>query len=564
MASFPDTGPRPSHLTRRLTLSSLLLLWVLLAISQAQITLDGSLGPPGPLAGPHSRIGAELGQIRGGNLFHSFGAFNVPTGGSATFTGPATIANILSRVTGGQPSAIDGALRSEIAGANLYLLNPSGVLFGPNASLDVSGSFHVSTADVLRLADGAKFQANLGQASVLTVAEPAAFGFLGSSPAAITIQGSSLRVTEGKALSVVGGDIEITGRGPLTTASDPSPTLGAPSGRVQLASVASPGEVLFSPLELAPDLRVDSFARLGRLEIAQGALLDASGVGAAGRGGPGGTVLIRSGRLLVDRSSILANTMGNVHGASLGLDLRIAADAVMTNASVLRSSPFAGGNGGDIVMSVGRLTLTDGSGIFSSSRGAGRGGDLTVTAREAIAMTGRDQGGNPSGLFSNAFRLGDGGRLFVSAPTLTMDAGEIEASTTEGSRGHAGGAEVWAGRLTLTGGARIDTSTSGSGRGGELRVAATDFSMDGGRITSGTLGGGNAGNLDMRVGRLTLTGGAQISTSTDGSGRGGELTVSATDAITIAGRDRGAFEAGCSALRMAAGMPAGCLSPRPC
>ena len=98
-------------------------------------------------------------------------------------------------------------LRSEIAGANLYLLNPSGVLFGPNASLDVSGSFHVSTADFLRFADGAKFSANLGQESVLTVAPPAAFGFLGNNPAPITIQGSTLQVPGGKALSVVGGDM---------------------------------------------------------------------------------------------------------------------------------------------------------------------------------------------------------------------------------------------------------------------------------------------------------------------------------------------------------------------
>jgi filamentous hemagglutinin family protein len=188
-----------------LLLSSGLLLGVLRGSSDAQITLDGSLGPPGPLTGPDYRIGAELGQLRGSNLFHSFGAFNVPTGGSATFTGPPTIANILSRVTGGQPSAIDGLLRSEIAGANLFLLNPSGVLFGPNASLDVRGSFHVSTADFLRFGDGAKFSANLGQESMLTVAPPTAFGFLGSNPAGLTIQGGSLKVSEGKALSVGGG-----------------------------------------------------------------------------------------------------------------------------------------------------------------------------------------------------------------------------------------------------------------------------------------------------------------------------------------------------------------------
>src|SRR5947208_1718739 len=136
-----------------LLLSSVLAQSILMAVSQAQITLDGSLGHQGPLAGPNYRIDAKVGQIRGSNLFHSFEQFNVPTGGRATFSGPAAIKNILGRVTGGQPSSIDGVLQSEIDGANLYLLNPTGVLFGPNARLEVSGSFHVSTADFVRFAD---------------------------------------------------------------------------------------------------------------------------------------------------------------------------------------------------------------------------------------------------------------------------------------------------------------------------------------------------------------------------------------------------------------------------
>ena len=91
--------------------------------------------------------------MRGNNLFHSFGQFNVQTGESATFTGSSTVENVIGRVTGGQQSLIDGQLRSEMPQANLYLLNPSGVLFGPNATLDVPGSFHVSTADYLKLGD---------------------------------------------------------------------------------------------------------------------------------------------------------------------------------------------------------------------------------------------------------------------------------------------------------------------------------------------------------------------------------------------------------------------------
>jgi filamentous hemagglutinin family protein len=211
MTRPPHVHPVRAHRLRPWLFSGLMLLSALLAVSEAQITMDGSLGPRGPLTGPNYRIGAELGQTRGSNLFHSFDQFNVPTGGSATFTGPTTVANIVSRVTGGQPSAIDGRLRSEIAGANLYLLNPSGVLFGPNASLDVSGSFHVSTADFVRLADGATFAAHLGQESVLTMAPPAAFGFLSTNPAAITIQGSALRVNPERALSMVGGDLRWRG-----------------------------------------------------------------------------------------------------------------------------------------------------------------------------------------------------------------------------------------------------------------------------------------------------------------------------------------------------------------
>jgi filamentous hemagglutinin family protein len=157
MTGHPHIALEPWYLIRILALGGVLWLAALLTRSHAQITLDGSLGPGGPLTGPNYRIGTELGQIRGSHLFHSFGQFNVPTNGSATFRGPAAIENIVGRVTGGQVSSIDGVLRSEIAGANLYLLNPSGVLFGPNARLDVRGSFHVSTADYLRLANGAIF-----------------------------------------------------------------------------------------------------------------------------------------------------------------------------------------------------------------------------------------------------------------------------------------------------------------------------------------------------------------------------------------------------------------------
>src|SRR4051812_9617170 len=157
-----------------------LLLAALLAAApvQAQIVTDGSVGPKVSLHGGEIEIGANLGTRTGDNLFHSFEKFGIATGQTATFTGPGTIKNVISRVTGGEISNIDGVLKSEVGQADLYFLNPAGVIFGPNAQLNVPGSFHVSTAHELRFTNGVSFSALDKSGSGLTVAAPEAFGFL--------------------------------------------------------------------------------------------------------------------------------------------------------------------------------------------------------------------------------------------------------------------------------------------------------------------------------------------------------------------------------------------------
>src|SRR5262245_4148160 len=234
MTRHPHPSPPPWGVVTWLSSSSLLLV-VWLAVSQAQVrttlTPDGTLGTTVTQKGNIYTIKGGTRPENGPNLFHSFDRFSVGTGDTASFTGSTGIANIISRVTGGQRSDIDGTLRSEIAGANLFLLNPSGVMFGSNARLDVSGSFHVSTADYLRFADGATFSAHIGEKSTLTVAAPAAFGFLGPTPAPVTMQGSALQVPAGQTLSVVGGDITLVGNGSMNP-TNRGPTLGAPGRRV--------------------------------------------------------------------------------------------------------------------------------------------------------------------------------------------------------------------------------------------------------------------------------------------------------------------------------------------
>src|SRR5712675_2233382 len=182
-----------------------------MAVAQS-ISVDGRFSPAqtlGAVAGNYS-IGANLGKQVGSNLFHSFGKFGLSTGESATFSGgPAPISNVVGRVTGGNPSSIDGKVQSTIAGANLYLINPSGIVFGPNATVNVSGGFHASTADYIKMSDGAKFQATNPDASTLSAAPPAAFGFLTSKPAALTVNGSTLGPVPGT-LGVVAGPVSIT------------------------------------------------------------------------------------------------------------------------------------------------------------------------------------------------------------------------------------------------------------------------------------------------------------------------------------------------------------------
>src|SRR3954463_14396379 len=96
---------------------------------QAQIVTDGSVGPKVSLRGGEIEIGAKLGTRRGDNLFHSFEKFGIATGQAATFTGPSTIKNVISRGPGGEVSNIDGTLPSKVGKADLYFLNPAGIMF---------------------------------------------------------------------------------------------------------------------------------------------------------------------------------------------------------------------------------------------------------------------------------------------------------------------------------------------------------------------------------------------------------------------------------------------------
>ena len=327
--------------------------------------------------------------VDGPNLFHSFGDFSVGQGDIANFLNDSGLqtSNILGRVTElgvAHTSFIYGTIQTtDFGNANLFLINPSGIVFGPHGSVNVGGSVSLSTANYLRfegtatLFDMLSTPASLGQ---LSVAPVVAFGFLGPGlPAPITVQGSILQVPEGRSLSLVGGDITVQA-GTLGDGTIQAASLRAPSGQINLVSVASPGEVLVPGLQTGPNIEGASFNAMGTVRLKQGATLDVSGqseVDAAGNpiGGNSGTVFVRGGQLVMDASTILANTVGPTDGASTAVDIQVSQNVVMTN----------------------------GAQIVSRTDGPGDGGGITISATDTVSISGFDTTGTLSGVTTPFF-----------------------------------------------------------------------------------------------------------------------------------------------------------------
>lgn len=482
-------------------------------IVKSAVTLDGTLGPATPLTGPDYVIPAEAGQTHGANLFHSFGQFSITSTESATFTGPVSIQNIIGRVTGGEISSIDGLVRSSITGASLYLINPSGIMFGPNAQLDVGGSFYASTADYLRLADGGRFDArNLG-ANILTLAPPAAFGFLGGTPAPISLAGQ-LRVPTGQTLGLIGGDILIGDQA----------LLDAASGRIDLVAVRSAGELVLS--STAPD--VSTFNTLGDIVMGNGGQVSTVG-------DPGGTIYIRGGRLTMEGAALNASSVGDADHAGVGIDIAVR---------------------GEFLLSVSEdADARDGS-IESSSLGAGRAGDIRIEAG-SFRLAGNLAGDRLSnGLFvkiaSSALGSGRGGNIAIDTNELELAHNASIATESFGS-GDAGNIIVNANSLQLVGtsgeGSFISSSAYDAGNVGSLTISANDVLLqgDGNAPVGLSIDSSSAfnashrhhvGTLTLITGHLRILNGAQISTGLNYDDSGGNIHITAND-ILIAGDANG-------------------------
>lgn len=618
-------------------------------LATAQIVPDTTL----PVNSTVTRDGSSTFTIEGGteagrNLFHSFREFSVPISGTAFFNNVDTIQNIFTRVTGGSISNIDGLIRAN-GNANLFLLNPNGIIFGPDASLNIGGSFLGTTADSINFADGTSFSArNLQTTPLLTISIPTSLQF-GLNPGQIIVdrpvavpasenndQGNQnpsqivdrsvavsavedsgegnqnpvgLEVSPGQTLALVGGDIALPG-GILT----------APGGRIELGSVAGNSSVSLTPNDSGFTLGYAGVRDFQDIQLSQGAVVNASDKDASGEGG--GTIQVQGRRVvLTEDSGILSQTFGSqdggnvsiqasqfiaegggyvdttTYGAGRGGNLSVTAtDSIELSGTnpdgTLPSGFFAQvdlqegqtvpttGNAGDLTIATGRLILRDGAQIASNTFSEGSGGRLTVTASESVEVIGRSENGqilsalatltepNSSGnsqdliistrelilrdrgeISSSTKGTGNAGNIIIQASEqlIIQDRATLAALTTGSGRG--GNINIETGRLIAQNGGQVLATTQGSGQAGTLNVNAresvelTGTGINGfpsGLFTQSTgletdSDAGNADNLTVTTRQLTVRDGAAISADTFASGRGGDLTVNASESIEVTG-----------------------------
>ncbi len=492
---------------------------------QAQVSSDGTLSTQVTTTNNRD-FNITNGNKVGSNLFHSFQEFSVPTGGSAAFANDLDVKNIINRVTGGSISNIDGLIKTN-GSANLFLINPSGIIFGPNASLNINGSFVASTAHSINFADGTQFSATNPQSTpLLTVNLPIGLQY-GQTAQPIQIEGSNLQVLPNQTLAMLGGDVSVKGG-----------TLTAPAGRIDIGSVAPNSFVSLTPVPEGWALGYDGVQNFQDMQISKAANIFTTGKG-------NGAIQLHGRNIAItDASQVGGSTIGDKPGQPLTIT---ASESVEVSGSSLDSpsqlSTFsrATGTAGDIIITTKQLIVRDGGVIETSTFISGSGGNLTVNASESVqVLGGRDYS-----------------RLSVRSFSPNKDAG------------NAGTVKISTKNLILRDGGQISTSTLGAGNGGTVIVDASEFVeasdliviprtrfnangqivTDTVNIPSGLLAEtvnaqplftpptGKGGDLIINTQRLVVKDGASISVAAvDGSrGQAGRLDINASKSVTVTG-----------------------------
>ncbi|AVH71098.1 two-partner secretion domain-containing protein [Nostoc sp. 'Lobaria pulmonaria (5183) cyanobiont'] len=510
---------------QKASIKSILCLCLIATAFSQTLAVQAQIIPDNTLPSEASRLNQnkiEGGARRGSNLFHSFSEFNIQDGEQVYFVNPTGIENIFTRVTGGNASNIFGTLGVDGA-ANLFLINPNGILFGENALLEIQGSFVGTTANGVQFGNQGIFSATNPQAPpLLLTIQPSALWFnqlnqnagiqyklTEKNPPGSDALG--LKVGDGKSLLLVGGNVSINGG-----------KLNAYGGRVELGGLAEPGTV-------ALGVDGDNLSLKFPLNVTRASvsLTNEAGVFVAKEGG--GNIAVNARNLEILGGSILSGGIRTNFGTSESVagditlnatgDIKIAPDGksqIPDRPSQVRNLVRRGskGNGGNITIDSASFSLRDGASLQASTYGQGNAGNVTVAAKNAVYLAGKG-----------------------SAIYTTVEAGE---PGEPGGVGNGGNININATTLSLRNGAQIQASTSGQGNAGNVTVVAknaVDLAGNAAIFTTVDGGKGNGGNIDINATTLSLRDGAQLQALTDRQGNAGNINVKVTGAVDIAGKN---------------------------
>ncbi|OUL36807.1 hypothetical protein BV372_05390, partial [Nostoc sp. T09] len=546
--------------------------------ARAQITPDGTLGAESTKLAPNTNVQGlpttliEGGATRGINLFQSFLEFNVGDGQRVYFANPAGIENIFTRVTGSDPSKIFGTLGMD-GRANLFLLNPNGIVFGPNARLDVAGSFLATTANSFVFDNGLKFSAtNPEAAPLLTVSLRPGLQFGVNSSASISNSGD---LSVGQDLTLVASNLDLQGN--LQASGD--------------VTIEAPGDIYVGNIKASSNSNND-FSRIsinstGGSVYLNGSNLNTNNIGSGYAGdiainalqeirienaskisstGNLGKIFIGASestdfspqKITIENSQINnsnfvdGNDVGNIVVKSLG-------DLLITNSN-LETTTYSSGKGGNINVEASSVSLNNNSSLLTNTLGSGKAGSITinttggtVSLSESSINTGSNKitialqnlsnqegaGGGDINITADSLFLtknsllnastlgsGDSGNVYITADkTVTFTDNSILNARTY-LQGNAGNVNIKAQEISFNNESLIQATTFGSGNAGNLNIITQSLSLSNiSRIDAQTFGSGNAGNINIKTQSLSLIEGARINAETFGSGNGGNITI---------------------------------------